>query len=96
MTSNPRLEDIRRIDDGFDYALRVEVTSDDPAKVQRFCRKLIDLILNEPGYAGDDVAVSVHRAAPEMTCGCAVVDGVTRYCTTHCPECNAEKTSDAR
>jgi hypothetical protein len=61
----PRLEDIRQNGDAREYSLRVDVMSDAPEKVQRFCQKIAELILAEPGYGNHDVAVSVHQATAE-------------------------------
>jgi hypothetical protein len=51
--------------DGFECALRVEITSDAPEKVADFRAKLVELILES--NAEDDVMVTVHDAGVNTT-----------------------------
>lgn len=82
--TQPSLNDIRAVDDCFEYALRVELLSDSPQKIQRFVERLAEAILDFPDD-GDDVAISVHAARDEIprSAVCKHGNGPT------CPQCEA-------
>jgi hypothetical protein len=50
------------ITDGFETALRVEICSDTPEKVERFRKSLCDLIIAIPETGDHDVMVTIHDA----------------------------------